>query len=84
MCSELETRDVLDRYIASAFGLKLSKGRLTEIDKKNYVLTLDFALKVSMHIYLYYCLLSFRSELSWGFGFYIPYVSAIGTLGNTN
>ena len=49
MCSELETRDVLDRYIASAFGLKLSKGRLTEIDKKNYVLTLDFALKVSMH-----------------------------------
>ena len=62
MCSELETRDVLDRYIASAFGLKLKKGRLMEIDKKNYVLTLDFALKVSVHhtIIILHSFISFK------------------------
>ena len=52
--SYLETRDCLDKYLASAFGVMCGKVtedgqekfRLKEIDAKNYVLTLDFAMKV--------------------------------------
>ena len=52
--SILETRDCLDKYLASAFGVIRKevtedggkKLRLKEIDAKNYVLTLDFAMKV--------------------------------------
>ena len=56
--SSLETRDCLDKYLASAFGVNRvkvtedgeEKQRLKEIDAKNYVLTLDFAMKVlNMH-----------------------------------
>ena len=50
----LESRDCLDKYLASAFGVTRVEVeedgkktlRLKEIDAKNYVLTLDFAMKV--------------------------------------
>ena len=45
--SDLYSRAVLDKYLSRALGVPLSKdGRLSPIDKKKYVLTLDFTLKM--------------------------------------
>lgn len=46
--SELYSRDWLDLYLSRALGvpLDLEKKRLTLIDESNYILTLDFALKM--------------------------------------
>ena len=41
------SRKTLDNYLSRALGLPLTKdGRLAPIDEKNYVLTLDFTLKM--------------------------------------
>ena len=44
--SQLATRKYLDKYLASAFNLALEDGRLKAIDSHEYVLTLDYMLKV--------------------------------------
>lgn len=46
--SELYSRDWLDLYLSRALGVPLDpeKKRLTLIDDSNYILTLDFALKM--------------------------------------
>lgn len=44
--SELFSREHLDRYLSSAFNLRLQKGKVKVIDECKYVLTLDFTLRV--------------------------------------
>ena len=44
--SELSTRKYLDKYLASAFNLALENGRLKVVDSQQYVLTLNYTLKV--------------------------------------
>ena len=44
--SELAKREHLDKYLSSAFNLPLKDGKLKVIDDCEYVLTLDYALKV--------------------------------------
>ena len=44
--SELSTRAYLDKYLASAFNLALENGRLKVVDSQQFVLTLDYTLKV--------------------------------------
>ena len=46
--SELSTRKYLDKYLASAFNLAREDGRLKVVDSQQYVLTLDYTLKVDM------------------------------------
>jgi hypothetical protein len=44
---DLYSRAVLDKYLSRALGVPLSKdGRLSPIDEKQYVLTLDYTLKM--------------------------------------
>ena len=46
-CSENQDRKVLDQYLARALGLPLEKGKcLSAIDDSNYVLTLDYTIKM--------------------------------------
>jgi len=46
-CSELYTRECLDSFLSRALDVPLNKeGRLSIVDECQYVLTLDFALKV--------------------------------------
>ncbi len=40
------SRKTLDKYLSRALGVPLKDGRLTVIDTENYVLTLDFTLKM--------------------------------------
>ena len=47
--SELATRKYLDMYLASAFNLSLENGKLKAVDDHQYVLTLDYTLKVCVH-----------------------------------
>lgn len=42
----MRSRKVLDGMLSRALSVPLHKGRLQEIDKKEYVLTLDYALKM--------------------------------------
>ena len=42
----MHTRDILDKYLSKALGLELKYGRLKQIDEANYVLTLDYTLKM--------------------------------------
>ena len=45
--SDLHSRAVLDKYLSRALGVPLSKdGHLSPIDERQYVLTLDFTLKM--------------------------------------
>ena len=44
--SELYCREKLDEYLSRALNVPLIDGRLTPIDEQNYVLTLDFTLKM--------------------------------------
>ena len=46
--SKLATREYLDKYLASAFNLPLENGKLKAIDEHQYVLTLDYTLKVCL------------------------------------
>ena len=44
---DLYTRDVLDKYLSRALNIPLSKDhRLSPIDERQYVLTLDYTLKM--------------------------------------
>ena len=42
----MHTRDILDKYLSKALGVELKDGRLKQIDEANYVLTLDYTLKM--------------------------------------
>ena len=53
--SELSTRKYLDKYLASAFNLALENGRLKVVDSQQYVLTLDYTLKVGMTVHQLHC-----------------------------
>jgi len=49
-------RETFDSYLSSALGVKLKDGRLQDIDDSQYVLTLDYTVKVC-HVqkdYAYY------------------------------
>ena len=39
-------RETFDSYLSSALGVKLKDGRLQDIDDSQYVLTLDYTVKV--------------------------------------
>eukprot|EP00731_Ephydatia_muelleri_P026853 Em0018g953a len=43
---EMHTRDILDKYLSKALGVELKDRRLKQIDEANYVLTLDYTLKM--------------------------------------
>ena len=45
-CSEMKTRMKLDENLSRALNIRLNNGRLNLIDEDNYVLTLDYALKM--------------------------------------
>ena len=47
--SELKSRDYLDKCLSSALNVPLKNGRISAIDERKYVLTLDYTLKVSGH-----------------------------------
>ena len=53
--SELSTRKYLDKYLASAFNLALENGRLKVVDSQQYVLPLDYTLKVGMTVHQLHC-----------------------------
>ena len=42
----MQTRKILDKYLSKALGVELKDGRLKQIDEANYVLTLDYTLKM--------------------------------------
>ena len=42
----MHTRDILDKYLSKALGVELKDRRLKQIDEANYVLTLDYTLKM--------------------------------------
>ena len=46
LCSDLYSRDVLDLYLSRALNIELEDNRLTLIDESNYVLTLDYTIKM--------------------------------------
>jgi len=46
-------RETLDSCLSSALGVKLKDGKLQEIDDSNYVLTLEYTVKVC-HAYLFF------------------------------
>ena len=43
---ELNDRKKLDRYLSSALDVPLKDERLQDVDDANYVLTLDYTVKV--------------------------------------
>eukprot|EP00731_Ephydatia_muelleri_P021727 Em0014g318a len=43
---EMNTREILDKYLSKALGVELKDGRLKQIDEAKYVLTLDYTLKM--------------------------------------
>ena len=45
-CRDLYSREKLDEYLSRALNVPLTNGRLAPIDEQNYVLTLDFTLKM--------------------------------------
>ena len=55
LVSELSTRKYLDKYLASAFNLALENGRLKVVDSRQYVLTLNYTLKVGMTVHQLHC-----------------------------
>ena len=46
MSRQLLGRKKLDAYLSSALGVPLKNGRLPDIDSENYVLTVDYTVKV--------------------------------------
>ena len=44
--SDLYSRELLDEYLSRALGVELEKGRLTLIDDSDYVLTVDYTIKM--------------------------------------
>ena len=45
-CSELYSRGVLDSFLSRALNIELENKRLALIDESNYVLTLDYTIKM--------------------------------------
>lgn len=45
-CSELSSRELLDSYLSRSLNVELEKGRLSVVDGSEYVLTLDYTLKM--------------------------------------
>ena len=45
-CSKLYSRELLDSYLSRALNVELEKGKLSIIDKSDYVLTLDYTIKM--------------------------------------
>ena len=45
-CRDLYDRAILDDYLARALNIELENKRLSIIDKSNYVLTLDYTIKM--------------------------------------
>ena len=43
---KIHSREYLDEYLSRALGVRLTDGSLMLIDKLNYVLTLDYAIKM--------------------------------------
>ena len=46
LASDLHNREFLDKCLSRALNIPLKDGRLTAIDDENYVLTLDFTIKM--------------------------------------
>ena len=46
LCSDLYSRGVLDEFLSRALNIELENNRLTLIDESNYVLTLDYTIKM--------------------------------------
>ena len=44
--SDLYSRELLDEYLSRALGVELEDGRLTLIDNSEYVLTIDYTIKM--------------------------------------
>ena len=44
--SDLYSRELLDEYLSRALGVELENGRLTLIDDSDYVLTMDYTIKM--------------------------------------
>jgi len=55
---ELETREHLDSYLSAALDTSLVDGKLPEIDEAEYVLTLDYTVKVfyTTYCHMYVCI----------------------------
>ena len=49
--SELAARKYLDKYLASALNLSLENDKLKAVDEHQYVLTLDYTLKVCLLVH---------------------------------
>ena len=50
MHRELLDRETLDAYLSSALDVPLKDGRLQDIDYENYVLTVDYTIKVLLKL----------------------------------
>ena len=46
ICRDLYSRSILDVYLSRALNIELENERLALIDKSNYVLTLDYTMKM--------------------------------------
>ena len=46
LLSELYSRELLDEYLSRALGVELEDKKLTSIDESEYVLTLDYTIKM--------------------------------------
>ena len=44
--SDLYSRELLDEYLSRALGVELEEGQLTLIDDSDYVLTVDYTIKM--------------------------------------
>ena len=59
LCRDLYSRDVLDKFLSRALNIELENNRLTLIDESNYVLTLDYTIKM-LNIHERYGLCAFQ------------------------
>ena len=59
LCSELYSQDVLHQFLSQALNIELENNRLTPIEESNYVLTLDYTIKM-LNIHERYGLYAFQ------------------------
>ena len=64
ICRELLGRKKLDAYLSSALGVPLKNGRLQDIDDENYVLTVDYAIKVHKYCMMIYIIIKIRGVVN--------------------
>ena len=76
--SELYSRKLLDVYLSRALNVDLEDGRLTPIDDSEYVLTLDFTIKM-LNIHERLVMSAFFREM-WFFNHGLLYVARTCTL----